>query len=94
MESSTTSALVALSNDIAGRIERASGAVVGVESGRRFSTSGFYIDDHHIIEPRFDSSKQTAFAEISMWNELLPISDEGMQNEATRNFLAYLRLAD
>jgi len=29
-----------------------------------------------------------------MWNELLPISDEGMQNEATRNFLAYLRLAD
>jgi len=49
MESSTTSALVALSNDIAGTIERASGAVVGVESGRRFSTSGFYIDDHHII---------------------------------------------
>lgn len=50
MESSTTSALVALSNDIAGTIERASGAVVRVEGGRRFSTSGFYIDDHHIIE--------------------------------------------
>jgi len=29
-----------------------------------------------------------------MWNELLSISDEEMQNEATRNFLAYRRLAD
>jgi len=35
-----------------------------------------------------------AFEEISMWNELLSISDEEMQNEATRNFLAYRRLAD
>ena len=49
MESSTTSALVALSNDIAGTIERASGAVVAVEGGGRFSTSGFSIDDQHII---------------------------------------------
>ncbi len=49
MELGTASALVALSNDIAGTIERASGAVVAVEGGGRFSTSGFYIDSNHIV---------------------------------------------
>lgn len=45
----TSTALIALSNEIAGTIERTGGAVVAVEGGGRFGTSGFFVDEHHII---------------------------------------------
>jgi S1-C subfamily serine protease len=46
--STETGALVALSGEIAGAVERIAPSVVAVDAGRRRSSSGFAWDEHHV----------------------------------------------
>ena len=47
--SPSPAALVALSGDLAGAVERVAGAIVAIDAGRRRPSSGIAWDEHHVV---------------------------------------------